>query len=241
MKKVRGFTFVEVLVVVSVIAVLSTIVIAGMSEARKKSRDAERRSDLKLLQAAVERYKNDNGKYPEGCRPAGQWSGQIGTAYACPDGSNQYIKDLAPKYIPVLPNDDQLNGTDSGYVYVTNADDSNIPGNDERMAYKIEAKNTVESEIVDESNEFKSCDVSTSGEVPCSEGTQPRDTGNRAGMCDVAMCDRSLIGSSMRKPNHCSGSVFQKSYAVWGGFIGGVGQEPYMVARQTENIICEIQ
>lgn len=232
MKTKRGFTFVEVLVVVSVIAVLAAIIFAGMSEVRKKARDAERKSDLKLLQAAVELYKNENGQYPAGCRGAGVWSGQIGTTYACADGSNQYIVGLAPKYISVLPNDSQLNGTDSGYVYTTNT---------ERTVYKIQARKTVEGEIVDYNNEFKICDATDSAPVACSEDTQPPDPANAA-TCDIGMCDRVRRPSSFNKQNHCSegDALFQTSYAVWGGYAGAVGTSPTDVAQLTEDIVCEI-
>lgn len=61
----NGFTLIELLVVISIISLLSTIVIASISTARANARDAERISNLKQIQAAVELYALDhNGDYP---------------------------------------------------------------------------------------------------------------------------------------------------------------------------------
>ncbi len=49
----RGFTLVELLVVIAVIGILVSIVFLGLSEARAKSRDKARVSDLKQLELAA--------------------------------------------------------------------------------------------------------------------------------------------------------------------------------------------
>ena len=65
--KNKGFTLAELLIVISIIGILSTIIIVNISSARAKARDARRKSDLKTIQSAVEIYANANkGKYPQG-------------------------------------------------------------------------------------------------------------------------------------------------------------------------------
>ena len=61
-KQIAGFTLVELLVAVSIVAILSSFLYASFSDARAQSRDAQRQADLRLLQSAVELYKQDNGR-----------------------------------------------------------------------------------------------------------------------------------------------------------------------------------
>ncbi|MBM3282806.1 prepilin-type N-terminal cleavage/methylation domain-containing protein [Candidatus Gottesmanbacteria bacterium] len=56
-KKIQvGFTLLEVLVVIAIIAILITIGIASFSTVQKKGRDSKRKSDLKEVQTALEQY-----------------------------------------------------------------------------------------------------------------------------------------------------------------------------------------
>ncbi len=63
MKK-NGFTLVELLVVVAIIGILSTLVIVNLGSVRLRARDAQRKSDLRQLQSALELYRADQGGYP---------------------------------------------------------------------------------------------------------------------------------------------------------------------------------
>lgn len=154
------------MVVITIIGILSSVIYANFGDAGAQSRDAKRQADLRNLQTAIELYRLDNGIYPSGCNATSTWSGQIGTTYVCGNGTGQYIASLAPKYIRTLPTDSKNASGDSGYVYTTNVEGS---------VYKLMAKNTVESEIVDDSHEFRSCDMFNICAVPpphCEAGTQ---------------------------------------------------------------------
>jgi prepilin-type N-terminal cleavage/methylation domain-containing protein len=63
-KKKQGFTLIELLVVVAIIGVLATIVLASLSDARARARDAKRLADIRTIQTALEVYYLDNGTYP---------------------------------------------------------------------------------------------------------------------------------------------------------------------------------
>ena len=60
----RGFTLMELMIVIAIIGLLSTIAIMSLANTRGQSRDARRTSDIKTIQGALELYHNDNGGYP---------------------------------------------------------------------------------------------------------------------------------------------------------------------------------
>jgi len=64
MKKRRGFTLIELLVVIAIIGLLATLAVVALNNARMKSRDAKRVSDIKQIQTALELYFNDQNGYP---------------------------------------------------------------------------------------------------------------------------------------------------------------------------------
>jgi prepilin-type N-terminal cleavage/methylation domain-containing protein len=63
LKKQSGFTLVEMLVVVAVIATIASIVTALVGDAKAKARDTKRRSDLNQIQVALELYRNEHGTF----------------------------------------------------------------------------------------------------------------------------------------------------------------------------------
>ncbi len=62
-QKKRGFTLIEILVVVAIIGIIASVVIMSLAEAKKKSRDTQRESDLAQLQLALRIYFDANGTY----------------------------------------------------------------------------------------------------------------------------------------------------------------------------------
>ena len=63
-KQRKGFTLIELLVVLAIIGLLSTLAVVSLNNAREKSRDSKRLSDIKQVQTALELYFSDVGKYP---------------------------------------------------------------------------------------------------------------------------------------------------------------------------------
>lgn len=143
----KGFTLVELMVVISIISILSAILYANFGSARSTGRDAKRQSDVQNLQTAIELYKKQNGRYPtQGC-------GTTGSTFSSESGCATYITGLAPEFISVLPRDPHR-GSAAGYSYITNTAGT---------TFKVMAQDTVEGEIVTTTSKLRSCDVGTSG------------------------------------------------------------------------------
>ncbi len=62
--KQKGFTLIELLIVVAIIGVLATLLMANFVGVRQRARDAQRKSDLKQMQSALEMYRSDQNAYP---------------------------------------------------------------------------------------------------------------------------------------------------------------------------------
>jgi len=62
-KNKKGFTLIEMLIVVAIIAILSGLILTGLSSARKQARDARRMSDLANIASQLEVYFNANNTY----------------------------------------------------------------------------------------------------------------------------------------------------------------------------------
>lgn len=61
----KAFTLLELLVTISIIAILVTLGLSSFATAQKKGRDSKRKSDLREIQAGLEQYYSVCGyKYP---------------------------------------------------------------------------------------------------------------------------------------------------------------------------------
>lgn len=120
----RGFTLVELLIVVAIIAVLVAILIPNFLRARGQSQVAASKSNLKTLGGALEQYHVDNGRYPTGTGPAG-YRERPGIVYACHKGTahgkhsdcgtgTAVLTVLVPRYIRAIPLDPCTGGQ---YLY----------------------------------------------------------------------------------------------------------------------------
>jgi len=91
MRKHKGFTLIEILVTVVIIAILTAIGVVAYSSINKRSRDAKRKSDIEQIRSALEMYRSDNGYYPNIT-----WGD-----YAHASG----LETLLDPYIPDIPSD----------------------------------------------------------------------------------------------------------------------------------------
>ena len=108
--KNKGFTIIELLVVISIISFLASIVLVNVNMYMAKARDAKRMSDMRQIMIALEMYRSQNGVYPnainDGC---GGWD----------TGNKDYIF-LNTQLAGIMnntPRDSVGTGSCSGYLY----------------------------------------------------------------------------------------------------------------------------
>jgi general secretion pathway protein G len=63
-KSQKGFTLIELIVVISIIGILSSLLVANFMNVRQKTRDGVRKKDLEQIRLALETYRIDAGEYP---------------------------------------------------------------------------------------------------------------------------------------------------------------------------------
>lgn len=80
----KGFTMIELLVAIAIIAVLSAVGLTTFTGAQKKSRDARRTEDMNKVRDAAEQYFGVNNAYPSGL-----------TALADKDNFNTWVGGLS--------------------------------------------------------------------------------------------------------------------------------------------------
>lgn len=63
-KNIKGFTFIEIMVVVVIIGILATFLVPKIMGKPDEARVAKAKSDIKVIESGLKMYKIDNGKYP---------------------------------------------------------------------------------------------------------------------------------------------------------------------------------
>lgn len=119
-KTINGFTIVELLIVIVVIAILAAISIVAYNGIQERARFAAMRSDLSSLNKAIQLYYADKGSYP--VTPPGTTGGPCDGATVGWCGWDQatgdnFIPGLVPNYISATPQLPASNVNNSTYLY----------------------------------------------------------------------------------------------------------------------------
>ncbi|MCD6539821.1 MAG: prepilin-type N-terminal cleavage/methylation domain-containing protein [Candidatus Omnitrophica bacterium] len=96
----KGFTLVEIMIVVAIIALLAAIAIPNLLRARLNANDAAAKADLQALVTALESYAAANGVYPT---------------------SQDALRNATPPYL----NEDMCGKTKHGYTFKCNLSAAN--------------------------------------------------------------------------------------------------------------------
>jgi prepilin-type N-terminal cleavage/methylation domain-containing protein len=155
-KYFSGFTLIELMVTVAIIALLSAVLFANFNDARMQARDKARMASLKEMQLSIELYKAQYGRYPAaGCSAASfAGPGPAGaTGYSsCADYVTGHVAGatFVPDFISTLPQDPRFeNEAGRGFYYRTDTNGTE---------YKLMMLDSVESGLVtDFGDEFARC------------------------------------------------------------------------------------
>ncbi|MBI4139160.1 type II secretion system protein [Candidatus Uhrbacteria bacterium] len=119
MTKPRGFTLLELLIVLAIVAMLSSVAVYSLGVSRAKSRDAKRASDVSVLRSALSQYWLQKAGYPlsEGVdlgRPGAEADGLTSEGFVGQGGGGAVI---LPR-VPIGPKSGEFyryKGTAGGY------------------------------------------------------------------------------------------------------------------------------
>jgi general secretion pathway protein G len=118
MKMKKGFTLIELIIVMSIIAILAIASVSSYTNSLKISRDNQRKSDLRKIMTALQVYYTQYGKYP----PPGGVCSYGSYCFVQSTAANPWIPSLDTNYISSLPKDPLNNGNypwvANGYTYV---------------------------------------------------------------------------------------------------------------------------
>lgn len=142
-KFTSGFTIVELLIVIVVIAILAAISVVAYTGVQARARDSQRVQDIKAITTALEMYYLDNGGYPGGSCTAGEGCAINSGWSNTNDGSWANLESvLVPDYISALPSDPSptvgsspIGGNTYGYAYFATRSNSNYCGSSNYQAY----------------------------------------------------------------------------------------------------------
>lgn len=117
-----GFTLIEILVVISIIGILSSVLYASFGEARDDSRNKALQAELREVQLALELYKSQNDRYPVAettCDSYNALGGGIYTTDNTACGATAIVAGVVPDFIADLPLPADSGNTDCNFSYKT--------------------------------------------------------------------------------------------------------------------------
>ncbi|MBL7036739.1 prepilin-type N-terminal cleavage/methylation domain-containing protein [Candidatus Microgenomates bacterium] len=115
-KNEKGFTLVELLVVMAILGVLVALVAGNFRTAQIRGRDAKRKADLKQIANSLELFYADYGRYPaeaSGSISACPYDPALSTGTTCGWGTDS-MTDGKTVYFKTIPEDPTSSGS---YLY----------------------------------------------------------------------------------------------------------------------------
>ena len=102
--KRAGFTLVEIMIVVAIIALLAAIAVPGFLRSRKRSQAAKILNDLRMIDAAVDQYAIETSKVSSAPVATADWTNYVKkdtTLYLT--GQDLFGDDYGPQTVDSLP------------------------------------------------------------------------------------------------------------------------------------------
>jgi general secretion pathway protein G len=107
MNNTKGFTLIEVLMVIAIVGILASVVVASLSGSRAQGRDSKRVTDIERIALALDLYHSHCRQYPAPTGTALDLTAHNGSC------TGVTLQDFLPGPVPVDPKG-------GAYVYATN-------------------------------------------------------------------------------------------------------------------------
>jgi prepilin-type N-terminal cleavage/methylation domain-containing protein len=137
-KAQKGFTIIELLIVIAIIAILALLVLNNIQGANAKARDQQRTTDLNAIATQLEAYYNENNFYPSALSAA-DLKGIDEGALKDPQGGDApsvtISADATAADAVSAPTSDTAGG--NGYLYVPYGPDCSTTGH--CSGYRLQA------------------------------------------------------------------------------------------------------
>lgn len=163
----RGFTLIELIVVIAVIGILATITAIGFSKYQGDTRDARRASSANVITEALEKFYDKNGEYPS-CSAVTAVASTVTKTTLVGVDARTLVAPQAPS-----GTDNSIKCTSAGNVITTNGadffeyqgDGSNSCNTTEScLQYTLKYKKEATSEIIS-INSRRNTSIATSGKI----------------------------------------------------------------------------
>lgn len=102
--KRAGFTLVEIMIVVAIIALLAAIAVPGFLRARKRSQASKILNDLRMIDSAVDQYAIETSKVTGATVAVADWTNYVKkNAQLYNSGQDLFGDDYGPQTVDSLP------------------------------------------------------------------------------------------------------------------------------------------
>lgn len=132
-KNKKGFTIVELLVVIVVIAILVALTLPNLLSLQERARDDERKNDIKNVQSSLEAHYNDNNFYPAAL--ADLETDYIEEVPTDPDSGDPYTYTATPDGCTTAGEDC------TGYTLSASLENANDPDANDSGDYEVDSVN----------------------------------------------------------------------------------------------------
>jgi type II secretion system protein G len=131
----KGFTIVELLIVIVIIAILAAIVIVAYGSVQARASFSKEQQDLKSITKALGLYYVDHDSYPNTIGQSGCTYNWCGWDQVTGDA---FITGLSPQYIARIPQMPAANAANDSYLYRSDGVDYQL------LRYKADGLPTIE-------------------------------------------------------------------------------------------------
>jgi prepilin-type N-terminal cleavage/methylation domain-containing protein len=162
----KGFTLIELMIVVSIVLTLSTVVLTSVNQTRKKAFYTKNIQELKDIQVALESYYSIHGQYPVSQSSPG-WEPSLGKWQVDCATSGFVIPELVAEGFYSATKKSPLNCSDGaydGYSYGSNGLDYKL------ILYNTDSLKNIDTLFVDPSTDTN--DQGQFGDMCVVDGTQ---------------------------------------------------------------------